>query len=164
MRWALAVALTVSVAQPASALSCLRPDIAQDYAFAAASKDRYIIVKGNLVFDETLLPKRDADLSKRPDANTDIPAWFDGYSLTPDGFDRRFQRDIVLRVACLASWCGRTEQGEHLAFLKQEGTQFVMRLGPCPGMVYPDPTVDLETTVTACMTDQNCTQADGSGQ
>jgi hypothetical protein len=164
MRWAIAVALAASVAQPAWSLSCMHPDITRDYAFAAASEDRYIVVKGNLVFDETLLPKRDADFSKRPQATTDIPAWFDGYSLTPEGFTRRFQRDVVLRVVCLGPWCGGTEQGEHLAFLKQEDTQFVMRLGPCPGMVYHEPTLELEKKVTACMTGNGCASESGTGQ
>jgi len=164
MRWVLAAALALGIAQPAWSLSCMRPDITQDYAFAAASEDRYIVVKGNLVFDETLLPKRDVDLSKRPQPTTDIPAWFDGHSLTRDGFVRRFQRDVILRVDCLGPWCGGTKQGKHLAFLKQEDTQFIMRVGPCPGMVYHEPTAELERVVTDCMNGKDCSPDASTGQ
>ncbi|HKK97004.1 MAG TPA: hypothetical protein VJ928_02410 [Marivita sp.] len=156
MRWALISALCLTAAQPAWSLSCLRPDIARDFADAAASEDSYILVKGKLFFDETKLPKRgDGSPSDMPEG-ADIPAWFDGYSLTPDGFTRRFQRDVILRVTCVASWCGSTSNGEHLAFLKRADTDFIMQLDPCGGMTYRDPTREQERTVTRCMRGEGC--------
>lgn len=156
MRWALIAALGLTVAQPAWSLSCLRPDIARDFANAAASEDSYILVKGDLFFDETKLPRReDATPSQMPEG-ADIPAWFDGYSLTSDGFTRRFQRDVILRVNCVASWCGSTSKGAHLAFLKRADTDFIMQIGPCGGMAYRDPTPGQERTVTSCMRGEGC--------
>lgn len=162
MRWASAGVLAILLAQPAWALSCMRPDIARDYAFAAESEDSYIVVKGDLFFDESALPKTDMRHGKRLPETTDIPAWLNGHSLTPDGFIHRFERDVVLRITCLASWCGATEKGEHLAFAKKEGTGFVIRLGPCGGMAYRDPTSEQEDTVTSCMRGKKCEEADGS--
>ena len=156
MRIMLAMALTMGIAQPAWSLSCLRPDVARDYAFAAASEDRYTIAKGRLSFDATRLPKQAADLHQKPPKQTDITAWFDGQSLTPDGFTRRFERDVVLRVECLGPWCGNTEEGTHLAFLKQDGTQFIMTLSPCGGMTYFNPTAEQEETALACMNGERC--------
>lgn len=161
MRWAVA-ALIACMAQPVWSLSCLRPDIARDYAFAATSDDRFIIVKGQLSFDGSALPKRNPDIYERPSPETEVTAWFDGYSLTPEGFVRRFERDVLLRVVCLGQWCGGTEPGQHLAFLKQEDTRFVIRLGPCGGMVYRDPSEAIEAKVIQCINGGQCVPEDQS--
>ncbi|MCK0151682.1 hypothetical protein MWU54_16690 [Marivita sp. S6314] len=156
MRRALLAACLWALAGPVWALSCLPNDIARDFNRAAASEDAYIVVKGALFFDETALPKTDFTNQTRTPPQTDIPAWLDGHSLSQAGFDRRFQRDIILRVTCAGPWCGGAAKGPYLAFLKREGTSFVMMATACGSMSYPDPTPGHEARVLSCMRGEGC--------
>lgn len=155
MRLGVALALTLGCVQPAWSLSCLQPDIARDFMFAAESDDSYLLVKGDLFFDEAALPQNDLSAERQP-SDIEIPAWLDGYSLTRDGFTRRFERDVILRVECHGPWCGGITKGEYLAFLKREDTDFVISVSPCGGIAYKDPRPEQEATVTACMRGEPC--------
>lgn len=155
--WRIAVVvLTALLAQPALALSCLSPDITRDFALAAGSDDRYILVRGDLHFDETALPDRADRRSSRQHDSIDIPGWLAGQSLTPDGFTKPFERDVILRVSCLGPWCGSTAKGPHLAFLKQEDRDWVVQISPCPGMTYANPTVEQGDMALACLRGEAC--------
>ena len=156
MRTVLVLLGLLALAQPAFALSCLAPDIARDYHKAAQSDDTYIIVKGDLFFDETELPDRTDQRSSRARDMIDIDGWLAGYSLTKDGFTKRFERDVILRVSCLGPWCGGTSKGEHLAFLKQEALTWVMQISPCPGMTYAAPTDAQEQEALDCFRGKSC--------
>ena len=155
MRWAV-VAVLVALAQPAWALSCMPPDVTTDFARAAESPDTYIVVRGDLIFEQSALPRGGAQAQGRNDAKTDIPAWLKGMSLTRDGFTRRFERDVMLRVSCIGPWCGGTSNGDHLVFLKQEGQNWILALSPCPGVAYPNPTRALEEQVLSCFRGEGC--------
>mgnify|MGYP006950308725 CR=1 FL=1 len=158
IRWGAAVVLACALAQPAWSLSCAPSDIARDFQRAAESDDTYIVVRGDLFFDETELPDhRDQRQSRQRDA-TDIAAWLTGHSLTPDGFTRRFERDVILRVSCLGPWCGGTANGAHLAFLRLEDRNWILRLSPCPGMAYANPTPEREQKVLACFRGESCVE------
>jgi hypothetical protein len=159
MRLGLVLAGLIALAQPAFALSCRAPDIERDYQTAAQSDDTYIIVKGDLFFDEAELPDRTDQQASRKRHSVDIPGWLDGHSMTRDGFTKRFKRDITLRVSCLGPWCGGAEKGDHLAFLKQEERQWVMQISPCPVMTYATSTVELEQKALSCFRGEGC-QAD----
>ncbi|MCR9108318.1 hypothetical protein [Marivita sp. XM-24bin2] len=156
MRFGCVLAGLIALSQPAFALSCLAPDITRDYQKAAQSDDTYILVKGDLFFDEAVLPERTEQRSSRSRDRVDVDGWLSGYSLTKDGFTKRFERDVILRVSCLGPWCGSTSKGEHLAFLRQEDRQWVMELSPCPGMTYADPSPEQEATALACFRGEPC--------
>ncbi len=146
------------LAQPVWALSCLTPDIARDYAQVAQSAETYIVVRGDLVFDESKLPNRVDERASRQRDSMDIPAWLVGKSLTKDGFTRAFERDVILRVSCLGPWCGGAVKGPHLAFLRQENLDWVMQASPCPGLTYANPTPLQERTVMACFQGDTCAE------
>ena len=156
MRIGVVLASLFALAQPAFALSCMAPDIARDYQQAAQSDDTYIVVKGNLFFDETELPDRIDQRTSRARDSVDVEGWLAGFSLAKNGFTRRFDRDVILRVSCLGPWCGGTVKGEHLAFLKQEDHQWIMQINPCPGMTYATPTAEQEQTALACFRGEGC--------
>jgi hypothetical protein len=156
MRIGVVLAGLFALAQPAVALSCMAPDIARDYQQAAQSDDTYIVVKGNLFFDETVLPDRIDQRTSRARDSVDVEGWLAGFSLAKNGFTRRFERDVILRVSCLGPWCGGTVKGEHLAFLKQEDHQWIMQINPCPGMTYATPTAEQEQTALACFRGEGC--------
>lgn len=151
-----ALAALLVLAQPVFALSCVAPNIARDYEKAAQSDDRYIIVKGDLFFDEAELPDRTDHSGSRARDSVDVPGWLAGYSLTRDGFTKRFERDVILRVSCLGPWCGGTAKGEHMAFLMQEDRNWVVQINPCPGMTYAVPTVEQEQKALDCFRGENC--------
>lgn len=144
------------MSQPAFALSCMAPDLARDYAHAAQSDDTYILVRGQLYFDEAALPDRTDERTSRGRVSFDIEGWLAGHSLTDEGFSKPFERDVILRVSCLGPWCGGTAKGEHLAFLRQEDRQWVMELNPCPGMTYAHPSAEQEATALACFRGEDC--------
>lgn len=156
MRIGVVLAGLFALAQPAFALSCMAPDIARDYQQAAQSDDTYIVVKGNLFFDETELPDRIDQRTSRARDSVDVEGWLAGFSLAKNGFTRRFERDVILRVSCLGPWCGGTVKGEHLAFLKQEDHQWIMQINPCHGMTYATPTAEQEQTALACFRGEGC--------
>lgn len=156
-RVGVAAALLIALAQPALALSCMAPDIARDYTRAAQSEDVYIVVKGDLFFDEAALPDRVDQRGTGQQDTQDIEGWLAGRSLTQDGFTKPFERDVILRVSCLGPWCGGTVKGPHLTFLKQEDRDWVMEIGPCPGMTYVAPTAAQEQEVLACFRGDGCT-------
>ena len=113
--------LAIILAQPALALSCLPADIARDFNRAAQSDDSYIVVRGDLFFDETELPGHmDLDATAQREGR-EIAGWLKGKSLTRDGFTKTFERDVVLRVSCIGPWCGGAAKGPYLTFLRQEG-------------------------------------------
>lgn len=156
IRLAAVVATALACASPVWSLSCVAPDIARDYKRAAESPDTYIVVLGDLFFDETALPGRmDRGATTQRDG-LEIAGWLRGRSLTGDGFTKAFERDVTLRVSCLGPWCGSTGKGLHLAFLKQEKMDLVIELGPCPGMTYPDPSAEQQARVLSCFRGEAC--------
>ncbi len=155
-RLGVVLAALIALAEPAFALSCAAPDIARDFERAAQSEDTYIIVKGDLFLDETELPDRTDQRMSRARNSVDITGWLAGYSLTKDGFTKRFERDVILRVSCLGPWCGGTTKGDHLAFLRLEDRRWVMQIAPCPGMTYANPTAEQEQKALACFRGDRC--------
>ncbi|MDP4991081.1 MAG: hypothetical protein NWQ37_07730 [Marivita lacus] len=155
-RLGVVLAALIALAEPAFALSCAAPDIARDFERAAQSEDTYIIVKGDLFLDETELPDRTDQRTSRARSSVDITGWLAGYSLTKDGFTKRFERDVILRVSCLGPWCGGITKGDHLAFLRLEDRRWVMQIAPCPGMTYANPTAEQEQKALACFRGDRC--------
>jgi hypothetical protein len=156
MRLGVALAGLMSLAQPALALSCMAPDIARDYQKAAESDDTYIIVKGDLFFDQADLPDRTDQRTTRARDSVDVTGWLAGNSLTKDGFTKPFERDVILRVTCLGPWCGGTTKGDHLAFLMLEDRNWVLQINPCPGMTYAQPIAEQEQKALACFRGDDC--------
>ncbi|MFP7569244.1 hypothetical protein [Marivita sp. S2033] len=150
------VACLASAAVPAWSLSCSAPDIARDYQRASKSAESYIVVMGDLSFDESGLPETDWQNQRQTSPITDIDGRLSGHSLTRDGFTHHFDRDITLRVTCLGPWCGGVSEGLHLTFLKQDGASLVMEVGPCPGWTYPNPSQETVERVISCLRGGTC--------
>lgn len=126
--------LVCLVAQPALALSCLRPDAVRLYEMARDSDDLFVMVRGkaevtgaaiNLVPDNTR------------DQTATTTAVVSGTLLTSHAFGRDFNREITLEVSCLGPWCGGTDGLEREQFLAIQVREddLVLRLGPCGGDV-----------------------------
>ncbi|MCR8548780.1 hypothetical protein M4578_13160 [Salipiger sp. P9] len=150
---ALLALVAVSVAPPASALSCMAADVTQDFANAAASPDNWVVVEGALDFDPALAPPPAADGQGRP---ASFEARFSGMALAGAGFIQPFDRPVTVRLTCSAHWCGSVTPGRYLAFLKQEAHGYALIVGPCPTFLHRDPTEAQKATVASCFAKGGC--------
>lgn len=152
---ALGLAVLVMAGGPALALSCLRPDVARTYSQAAASETSYIVVVGELTFDERRLPRGDGAQQDR--RNAVIPARMDGVSLSKAGFTTPFSRTITLEVACFGPWCGGAKSGvPYLAFLEKRGGRYVLVADPCGSSAFAKPTKAQVQQVERCAGGLDC--------
>ncbi len=130
---ALAFILALTAAGPAAALSCMQADPQADFRRAAADDRSWIVVDGEMRFDEDLLPKTDLGAQAPRDA-VEIPARIAGQGLSKEGFTIPFDRDITLRATCAGPWCASpASDTRYLAFLLKEGDGYVALASPCPG-------------------------------
>ncbi len=150
----LTVLLVCLAAQPALALSCLRPDAVRLYEMARDSEAVFVMVRGrakvsgpaiNLVPDNT------------QDQTATTTAVVSGTMLTSHAFGRDFNQEITLEVSCLGPWCGGTDGLDREQFLaiqvRDDG--LVLRLGPCGGDVV-DWDRDSERRMLACHRGDAC--------
>ena len=98
------------IAQPAVALSCLRPDAVRLYEFARDSDDFYQIVLGRLIAPAGITLPEAPEMGQAPLGNeeTDVvytPVRLSGMVLTRDAFDRPYDREVTLALGCLGMWC-----------------------------------------------------------
>ncbi|MCT4554516.1 MAG: hypothetical protein N4A53_07505 [Pelagimonas sp.] len=160
MRW-LALALALCATQ-ASALSCLQPDPVRAFNAAETDEADWIVVQGQLIFDETQLPHRDVETQHLDLPATQIPALLRGTALTQNGFTRAFDREITLEVQCFAVWCGGAASNTpYLAFLKREKDQLTAYADPCGGKLFPEPARKDLNRVTACFQGKRCVERPG---
>ncbi len=149
----LTLAMT-ACATPTLSLSCMRPDVTFTYNQAAESEDNYIVVTGQVRFEERRVPSAEGNNSPR---STRIPARLEGTALTKSGFDMPFDRKITLDVLCFGPWCGGAGSGEtYLAFLKREEDGYVMEADPCGSMMFQNPTDEMMTQVETCFAGGPC--------
>lgn len=148
------VLAALTFATPALSLSCMRPDVTRAFTTAAESEDSYIVVTGQLRFQESKLPRAEGYDSP---PSTRIPAQLTGMALTKSGFTMAFDRAITLDVLCFGPWCGGAGSGEtYLAFLKREGDGYVMEADPCGSTVFQNPTEQMQRAVEQCYAGERC--------
>ena len=134
-----------SFATSASALSCMRPDIAQTMETAKASEDLYYIMVGQ--FSYTPLPKTKKPQFNNPNAPMNgigahtVKATFNGRFLSNVAqYDAPAMRvPVDIDVSCTGPWCGGPPQNgtEVIAFVKSRpGQPLLLKVGPCPDKVY----------------------------
>ena len=153
VQWVLIV-LTLLSGTQASALSCLRPDVAEAFNAAAASEDAYVVVHGRFKF--TTPPSRDTGNINAPREVSYI-AQFDGRYLAEDGFRTAPSLPVTVTHTCTAAWCGQLTAGvQTLAYLKQTATGYSIDVGPCGGQAFAEPSRQDLARVEACMRGDRC--------
>ncbi|MBJ3761637.1 hypothetical protein ILP92_02585 [Maribius pontilimi] len=159
-RVAVAIAACAALAAPpASALSCLKPDLARSYLAAEQSEDVYSVILGALEFDASAPP-----FNGTRALETSIPARINGRVLGQDGFANYISRNIVLQVSCVAdAWCGSAMApgSRVMAFLRHAGDGLVLDLDPCPQWLFADPSAEQVARVADCFTGGPCVPGDG---
>ncbi len=145
----------------AQALSCVPPDVARAYAQAAVAPVAYVVVYGRLSFDPTLLPEVDLSRQDETPPYTPIPARMTGKSLSKGGFDRDFDRDIMLGIRCYGPWCGGVGAGvPYLAFVETSADGYVLYAEPCDAFTFPEPTREMLDQAVRCIRGEGCEPAE----
>ena len=145
------------LAGPALGLSCLPPDAARSFQQLDEAEETYVVVHGTLTFDASRLPEVTFSNQANPPTNTTIPAHLTGKSLSREGFQTPFDRDITLDVQCLGPWCGSAESGTQvLGFVERRQSGYVLTLDPCFSYSVIDPTDQMLEQVKSCMRGGPC--------
>ena len=152
-------AFTLAVfATQAAALSCMRPDIARTYQYAAESEELYSVVMGEFVFDEGALPQAVRSFGRGFEKDViEIPAHFTGQQLSRSGVATDYDVTVTLEVQCLGQWCGGMASGETaIAFLRHGGETPVLDVTPCGETVFIDPDQAQIATAISCINGGTC--------
>lgn len=142
---------------PVHALSCLPWGVTDAYLAASASADTYLVVHGQLHFEQSELPEaEDLNPAAEP-TKTSIAARAKGKALGPKGFEQPFGSAVELRVECLGSWCAWIKSGEtYLMFLKQHNDRYLLHISPCGGAAFADISAAQLKQVRHCHQGKSC--------
>lgn len=124
------ICLALIAAEPAHALSCLRPDAVRLFEKTRDAEARYFIVKGRITFLEPPnTPPRGSKLAALTRAR------IDGVALNRAGFTTPFSRDVTISATCLGPWCGSLEDlaGTAIIAIRLSDEDLVLDIGPCGG-------------------------------
>lgn len=142
----LAATLVAVSASQATALSCVRPDVATAFKDASDSDRNYIILKGTFAFTP---PTETAE----PQAET-VDSTFTGRLMTSAGFTQTVAAPVEIDMVCAGEWCASVEPNtEYIAFVENiDNEKLIFEVGPCYAFAFIDP--DIETVKRL----ENCAQ------
>ena len=153
MKRLLSIALTLMATQ-AGALSCLPTDPIRSFQVATESASEYLILKGQFVFDASLLPQ--SEVTSGLVLPQPVPAQFQGQSLTVDGFTNPISGPITVMPVCIGAFCGGLTPGvEVIAFARKQDNTYVVDADPCGAWVFTPDSVT-EAALAACVRGEPC--------
>lgn len=157
MKRMIIAAVLVATAGQASALSCVAPDIAATFSWAAESDEAYLVVLGE--FSISTAPPVQG-ITEQPESYT-VPATFEGQILGVNGFAGAYEFEVLINVDCLGPWCGAepATATPTIAFLLQAANGYVLNAGPCFGDSFAPARADDIRRVEACMRGESCEPA-----
>lgn len=132
---------SLMLAESASALSCMRPDLGATMEKAKASDKLYYIFVGTFrPQNPVVTPKPPQDYSQQG-TPTLTRMWFDGRSIGPKPHhDTQLTRfPLEVQTSCAGPWCGAAPTGnsELIAFIEaRPGMVPLLRVGACPEWMY----------------------------
>ncbi|MCF6444739.1 hypothetical protein [Nereida sp. MMG025] len=153
---AVAFLCALVVSEPAFALSCLRPDVARSYQAAASSADQYVILLGTFAMDrKALQPKQLRDPNKAKSVT--VSAQFSGKFLSREGFVKDWAGSVQVTSECFGSWCaGAPAAGQMLAFVEKTDDGYALKLSPCGGFAFANPSPAMLDVVKSCHSGGPC--------
>jgi len=124
---------------------------------AAAGSDKlYLIVRGELVFNEHALPRADLHNHDATPPMTRIEGFLGGEQLGRNGFLRPYQGEVTLEVSCYGPWCAGIVSGaSYVVFVELREGEKVVATNPCGGFVFPA-TDEIEQDLARCMRQGRC--------
>jgi hypothetical protein len=147
--------LALLLADPAHALSCLRPDVVRSYLDRAERPDQVVLL-GSFNFPSGALRQPDHSLTQRPAERT-AEALFRGEDLRTG---TRIEGTVLLRGLCWGPWCGDMAPGVHLAFARRTEQGLELQVDACGTSAFPDPDIATLARLERCMARQDCTLPD----
>ncbi|MEM9108370.1 MAG: hypothetical protein AAGC96_22245 [Pseudomonadota bacterium] len=154
MRTLISALLVCLSAGQATALSCMRPDVATTFNQMNAVPEDVYVLRGILTFDEGLLPQGVVNEERNPEP---IPARFVGKGLTLDGFTARFESPVIVQSLCFGPWCGAVGAGDEIiTFAKVLGDKIVVEVDPCGSTVFYEPTQSMVEDLKSCIRGDIC--------
>jgi len=148
------MALSLAAGQ-ASALSCIRPDVAAAFNYVAEADDSFVVLRGTFDFPPSQLPDPAA-----PPLAKKIQATFKGNLLTAGGFTDEVEAPVTLALTCSGPWCGRISPNtDYIAYVLQLESELILDVGPCYQFAFPNPTDELVARVEQCAAGGDCTPA-----
>lgn len=154
-RSVLSASMLMLVASQAAALSCMRPDVARSFNFAAEADESYSVFMGTFEYEQVQRP-RGGDIFN-PEGY-DIPARFTGQGLGADGFGAIEPVNVTISVQCSASWCGGPPplQTQTLAFVERTSAGYVLKADACNSSYFSPVLVEDLDRVESCMRGTGC--------
>lgn len=136
-----ALALTCFMAESASALSCMRPDLGQTMEKAKSSDKLYYILQGSFRSQYTMPQPKPSPNGYQQPQPIRTTMWFDGRGIgqKPWQDSRLSYFPVDVQTSCAASWCGHLPQeGEQMiAFVEaRHGQAPLLRIGACPEWLF----------------------------
>mgnify|MGYP007059938689 CR=1 FL=1 len=136
-RMLLAAVTSMACAAQAQALSCLPMGPGDVYGIVANSEDPFVIIEGQVTFDESLLPYPSDEAPGATQEPTEIPAQVTGLLLGERMFDQPVEGEITLVAHCLGPWCGKLQSGKrYLFFARNHDGRVRAILEPCGGFFF----------------------------
>lgn len=131
--------LSLTLAQPAAALSCLRPDVVRLYEDARDSPDLYSMVIATFPAETTVRVPQGNQGTASGGTMAETILRLTGRGLTSAGFTHDFDRDITVRAGCLSAWCAAPPATgtEVFVTLRHKDETLVLDLGPCLSNALP---------------------------
>ncbi len=149
--------IALLLAQPASALSCLRPDIVSIFEQARDAKEGFWIVKGRITADSPIaIPQPNANGLHKDNAKATTPVQITGLGLVSNGSYRPFVQKVSLSITCVAHWCGsvKLDQEQFMAIeVTEDGPELVV--DACGSRLAPA-TLEGEQRLMRCLRDNVC--------
>lgn len=156
----LSLAMLAALADPAQALSCLRPTVQASFAAADAAEADYVLAVGRLaLFPGVRLPPP-VEEGEAPVPYA-LRAVFEGHLATLDGFTDPARFDLMVEVDCEGPWCGAVPLGDEdlLLFVERRpvGGEVanVLVEGPCPRWALTA-TPEVVEGAVACLRGEGC--------
>ncbi len=141
----LATTLVAVSASQATALSCLKTDVAGAFQSASASDLVYVVLKGKFAFDAV----PDADKLNPEPVSAD--ATFSGRLLTSAGFTQQVSAPVEIKMNCAGSWCARIDPDtDYIAFVEQSETALTFNVDPCYGLAFKEPAQETIKSLENC--------------
>ncbi len=139
----LAATLFAVTTSQASALSCIKPDVATAFEDASASDLSYVILKGTFDFEAS--PD-----TTQPEART-VDSQFTGRLLTSAGFTQTVSAPIEVDMTCAGEWCAQIEPAtEYIAFVERRDDSLVFEVGPCYAFAFQTPELEAVKRLENC--------------
>ena len=147
--------------QSASALSCMRPDLGQTMENAKASDKMYYVLVGRFSHNAAPQPPIDYENQFQSKPPTITRAYFEGYSLTPNPRTDvpLYGLPVDIETSCAWPWCGSAPPSDRpqIAFVEtREGQSAILRIGPCPDMVFAAEPQGGQTDMLRTCFDKTC--------